>query len=103
MVKACDLLGYKIEIKDIPINQISYGEKYPVAQTMRARKYSELMKKGKQFPRIHVFGKRFKGDTFQVFDGHARVLAHKFLGKKRIKAEITLVDKNGRSIRCKRK
>jgi len=103
MTITCDELGYKTEIKSIPVNEVSYGEKYPVAHQMRAQKYAELIKSGKKFPAVMVFGKRHKGDSYQVFDGHARVLAHKILGKKRISALITLVDQNGRPVKCERK
>jgi len=93
--------GILVELKKIPIKEISYGEVYPVAHEERARKYAEQIKQGRIFKPINVFGKRFKGDTYQVFDGHARVLAYKMAGRKMIDAEVTLVDEKGRSIRCR--
>ena len=93
--------GIWVELKKIPIKEIAYKELHPVAHEERARKYAEQIKQGRVFKPINVFGKRFKGDTYQVFDGHARVLAHKIVGRKTIDAEITLVDKNGKSLRCK--
>lgn len=96
----CDELGFLIEKRKIPVDEISYKEVQAVAHEVRAKKYAELMRKGTKFKPIMVFGKRYKGDTYEVFDGHARVLAHRILGKKEIEAEITLVDKKGRPKSC---
>ena len=101
MKRKCDDNGILIELKKIPIKEIEYKEVHPIAHEERAKKYAEQLKQGRVFRPINVFGKRFKGDTYQVFDGHARVLAHKIAGRKTIDAEITLVDKKGNSIRCK--
>lgn len=101
MKRKCDDNGILIELKKIPIKEIVYKEARAVAHEERARKYAEQLKQGRIFKPINVFGKRFKGDTYQVFDGHARVLAYKMAGRKMIDAEITLVDKNGKSLRCK--
>lgn len=101
-MKECDELGFAVETKKIPLKEISYKEIHPIAHEMRAKKYADMMKGGVKFKPILVFGKRFEGDTYEVFDGHARVLAHKMLGKKEIKAEITLVDRKGRPISCKK-
>ena len=101
MVRLCDDLGFSIERKKILVKEIVFKEKYPVALKERAEKYAKLMKKGKKFPPVMVFGKRYKKDTYQVFDGHARLLAHKINKQKKIKAEITLVNKKGRPIPCK--
>jgi len=101
MVKKCDELGFLTEITKIPTSEISYKEVNPVAHEERAKKYAELIKKGVKFKPILVFGKRHDGDTYEVFDGHARVLAYKILGMKEIDAEITLVDERGRPISCK--
>lgn len=100
-MKRCDELGLLVETKKISVAEIEYKEKYPLAHEIRAKKYAKLMKEGTQFKPILVFGKRFKNDTYQVFDGHARVLAHKLLNRKKIDAEITLVDAKGRPISCK--
>ena len=100
MKRKCDE-GFLIEMKKIPIKEIDYKELHPVAHEERARKYAKQLKQGRIFKPINVFGKRFKGDTYQVFDGHARVLAYKMAGRKMIDAEITLVDKKGKSITCK--
>jgi len=96
----CDELGFLVETRKIPINEISYKETQPVAHKARAEKYAELIRKGTKFKPIMVFGKRHKGDTYQVFDGHARVLAHRILGQKQIEAEITLVDRKGKPRSC---
>lgn len=89
---------FETRTKRIPLAEIVYKEKHPVRHETRAKKYAKMMRQGFQFPPIQVFGKRRKGDTFQVFDGHARVLAARILGKQRILADITLVDKTGLSI-----
>ena len=101
MKRKCDKFGFLVEEKKIPLKEIVYKESKAVAHEERARKYAELMKKGVIFPPIMVFGKRFKGDTYQVFDGHARVLAAQMIGRKRIDAEVTLVDEKGKSKPCK--
>ena len=98
--RKCDELGFSTEIRKIRVDEISYKEVHPVAHEVRAEKYAELIKKGISFKPIMVFGKRFKGDTYEVFDGHARVLAHKLLGIKEIEAEVTLVDRKGRPLKC---
>ena len=92
-----------IEEKTIPVAEIEYKEKFPEAHEIRARKYAEMIRAGHKFLPISVFGKRFENDTYQVFDGHARVLAHKLLGLTEIEAIVSLVDKNGKSISCKKK
>jgi len=96
----CDELGFLVETRNIPVKEISYKEVQPVAHEARAEKYADMIRKGAKFKPIMVFGKRHKGDTYEVFDGHARVLAHRLLGKKEIEAEITLVDKRGRPKTC---
>jgi ParB-like chromosome segregation protein Spo0J len=101
VTRKCDDLGLLVEVKKIPVKEISYKEVHPVAHEERARKYAEAIKKGVPFKPIMVFGKRFEGDTYEVFDGHARVLAYKTLGIEEIEAEITLVDEKGRPRSCK--
>lgn len=91
-----DPLGILIQRRVIPVSQVEFKEKQPVQLELRAKRYAERMKAGERFPPIHVFGPRFPGDTFQVYDGHARVTAAKLLGHKVIDAEITLVNRKGR-------
>ena len=96
----CDELGFAYVVTKIPVDEVEFKERFPVALEERAEKYAELLKKGVKFPPIHVFGKRFKGDTYLVFDGHARLEAHKRAGFKEIEAIVVLVDENGNSIKC---
>lgn len=98
-----DELGFLIKLKKIRVKEIVPKERQPVRLKSRSTRYAEKMKGGEQFPPIQVFGKRFRGDTFQVFNGHARVQAHKLLGREKILAEITIVDKKGRTVRWTRK
>ena len=100
MVAKCEE-GILVEVKNILEEEIEYKERYPVAHKSRAEKYADLIRKGVEFPPIQVFGKRFEGDTYQVFDGHARVLAHRLLGLEDIESEITLVHRRGLPISCK--
>jgi len=93
--------GFLTEKKKIDISQIEFKEKQPVKIEERSKKYAKQMKQGKKFPPIQVFGKRHKYDTYQVFDGHARLLAHKLNKKRKILAEITLVNRKGQSLKCK--
>lgn len=99
--------GFKTQVKKIPISQIEMKEKSSggwgdteASQQRRGSEYAKLMKKGVGFPPIKVFGKRHASDTYQVFDGHARLTAHKINKEKTIKAQITLVDSKGNSLRC---
>jgi len=97
----CDELGFALVHKKILVNEVDFKEKYPVALEQRAEKFAELLKRSEKIPPISVFGKRHKEDTYQVFDGHARLVAHKKLGLKKIDALITLVKPDGRSVTCK--
>lgn len=90
-------MNFEMKIASIPLKEIEYKEKHPVRHESRAKKYAKMIKAGHKFKPIMVFGKRHRGDTYQVFDGHARVLASRFLGRKTIRAEITLVDRKGRT------
>ena len=96
----CDELGYAYVRKKIPVDEVEFGERFPVALEERAEKYAELLRQGKELPPISVFGKRYPSDTYLVFDGHARLVAHRKLGLKEIDALITLVDSEGKSIKC---
>ena len=98
--------GFLTETKKIPIAEVEMKEKgygwgdTEASQQKRGSEYADLMGRGIHFPPIKVFGKRHKSDTYQVFDGHARLTAHKINKDKFIEAEITLVDDKGNSMRC---
>ena len=99
--------GFKTIRKKIPINQIEFSEvghgwgDTEASQEQRGSEYAKLMKEGVEFPPIQVFGKRTPDDTYKVFDGHARVTAHKMNKDGLIEAEITVVDETGKSARCR--
>ena len=98
----CDEDGCLTEEKKIPIDEIEFGEAKPGALERRAKKYAAMILSGPcdEFKPISVFGKRFEDDTYQVFDGHARIEAYRIAGKTEIPAKITLVDKHGHLIHC---
>ena len=99
--------GFKTIRKKIPISQIEFSEvghgwgDIEASQEQRGSRYAELMKEGVEFPPIQVFGKRTPDDTYKVFDGHARVTAHKINKDELIEAEITVVDETGTSMKCR--
>lgn len=109
-MKKTDLYGYTPQAefnedgflqirKNIPLSEIVLKEGsefwYGTSQEIRSDKMIDFIKTGGVLPRVSVFGKRFKGDKYQLFDGHARYMAYKKMKTKTIPAIITLVDKEG--------
>jgi len=92
----------RIPITEIEFSEVGHGwGDTETSQERRGTHYAELMKKGIVFPPVQVFGKRTSNDTYLLFDGHARVTAHKINNDKFIEVDITVVDNKGQSIKCK--
>jgi len=90
-------LGIREDLMRIPVSEIEFKEHLPsLPRKDLIEKYAGMPKETR--PAILVFGKRFKGDTYQVFQGHHRTLAAKRRREKQILAWVTKVNKQGRPI-----
>lgn len=95
-----DELGYAVARAQIPVKAIKAKEIDPVLLEKRTQKFLKLLKQGKRcgngLPVIQVYGRRYSGDFYQVFDGHARVSAYRKRRLKWIEADVLLVHRSGR-------
>ena len=90
--------GFVDELKRIPLSDISASPNEPWHEhpPLQPRHFKTVDREP-----IAVFGKRFRGDTYQIINGHRRTLAAMQLGKRDILAWVTKVDRAGSPIRAK--
>jgi len=83
-----DDLGYISYLKQIPISMVELKESGPgYSDPRKVDKYAKMPTQ--TMPPILVFGPRFPGDTYLVYDGHHRLKAAKQKHLKSIMAWVT--------------
>ena len=83
------------ELMEIPISEVQANPN----EDFELHEKLGLVKPRKSGLPIEVFGKRSEGDSYQIIDGHRRVMEAKSEGKEWIKAWVTKVDSSGKPVR----
>lgn len=97
MKRVDPVTGFVDELKHISLSEISPSPAEPWEEhTLLPRHFAKLDKDP-----VMVFGKRFRGDTYQLIDGHRRTLAAVQSGKRDILAWVVKVDRTGKPIHAK--